>query len=159
MHLITLKDWSSADVQQAVELGLAVKATPQHYADALSGRTVVLLFQKTSTRTRCAGEIGTAQLGGHALYLNWQDTNFGLADLGDEFRVLSGYSDFIVARLLEHADVRRAGAAAQVPLVNGCCNRYHPLQALADLMTLQEAFGRLEGVRLTYVGVLNNVAN
>ncbi|MCY4606431.1 MAG: ornithine carbamoyltransferase, partial [Gemmatimonadetes bacterium] len=159
MHLITLKDWSSADVQQAVELGLAVKATPQHYADALSGRTVVLLFQKTSTRTRCAGEIGTAQLGGHALYLNWQDTNFGLADLGDEFRVLSGYSDFIVARLLEHADVRRAAAAAQVPLINGCCNRYHPLQALTDLMTLQEAFGRLEGVRLTYVGVLNNVAN
>ena len=106
---------------------------------------MVLLFQKTSTRTRCAGEIGTAQLGGHALYLNWQDTNFDLADLGDEFRVLSGYSDFIVARLLEHADVRRAAVAAQVPLINGCCNRYHPLQALADLMTLQEAFGRLEG--------------
>ena len=96
---------------------------------------------------------------GHALYLNWQDTNFGLADLGDEFRVLSGYSDFIVARLLEHVDVRRAAAASQVPLINGCCNRYHPLQALTDLMTLQEALGRLEGVRLTYVGVLNNVAN
>lgn len=159
MHLITLKDWSPADIQQAVELGLAVKATPQHYANALSGRTVVLLFQKTSTRTRCAGEIGTAQLGGHALYLDWLNTNFGLADLGDEFRVLSGYSDFIVARLLKHADVRRAAAASQVPLMNGCCNRYHPLQALADLMTLQEAFGRLEGVRLTYVGVLNNVAN
>lgn len=159
MHLISLKDWSSADVQQAVELGLAVKATPQDYAAALAGRTVVLLFQKTSTRTRCAGEIGTVQLGGHALFLDWLNTNFGLADLGDEFRVLSSYSDFIVARLLDHADVRRAAAASQVPLINGCCNRYHPLQALADLMTLREAFGRLEGIRLTYVGVLNNVAN
>lgn len=159
MHLITLKDWSVEDVHQAVERGLDVKTNPQHYAGALFGRTVALLFQKTSTRTRCAAEIGATQLGGHALYLDWQNTNFGLADLGDEFRVLSSYSDFIVARLLEHEDVRRAADGSQVPLMNGCCNRYHPLQALTDLMTLQESFGRLEGLRLTYVGVLNNVAN
>ena len=159
MHLITLKDWSSGDIHQVVERGLAVKSNPQHYAGAIAGRTVALLFQKTSTRTRCAGEIGATQLGGHALYLDWQNTNFGLADLGDEFRVLSSYSDFIVARLLEHADILRAAEASQVPLMNGCCNRYHPLQALTDLMTLQESFGKLEGLRLTYVGVLNNVAN
>ena len=159
MHLITLKEWSSEDVLQVVEQSLALKNDPQRYAESLSGRSVTLLFQKTSTRTRCAAEIGAAQLGGHALYLDWQNTNFGLADLGDEFRVLSSYTDFIVARLLEHADVRRAAEAAQVPLMNGCCNRYHPLQALTDLMTLQESFGRLEGLRLTYVGVLNNVAN
>ena len=159
MHLITLKEWSSEDVLQVVEQSLALKNDPQRYAESLSGRSVALLFQKTSTRTRCAAEIGAAQLGGHALYLDWQNTNFGLADLGDEFRVLSSYADFIVARLLEHADVRRAAEASQVPLMNGCCNRYHPLQALTDLMTLQESFGRLEGLRLTYVGVLNNVAN
>ena len=159
MHLITLKDWSSGDIHQVVERGLAVKSNPQHYAGAIAGRTVALLFQKTSTRTRCAGEIGATQLGGHALYLDWQNTNFGLANLGDEFRVLSSYSDFIVARLLEHADILRAAEASQVPLMNGCCNRYHPLQALTDLMTLQESFGKLEGLRLTYVGVLNNVAN
>jgi len=159
VHLITLKDWSSGDIHQVVERGLAVKSNPQHYAGAIAGRTVALLFQKTSTRTRCAGEIGATQLGGHALYLDWQNTNFGLANLGDEFRVLSSYSDFIVARLLEHADILRAAEASQVPLMNGCCNRYHPLQALTDLMTLQESFGKLEGLRLTYVGVLNNVAN
>ena len=159
MHLITLKEWSSEDVLQVVEQSLALKNDPQRYAESLSGCSVALLFQKTSTRTRCAAEIGAAQLGGHALYLDWQNTNFGLADLGDEFRVLSSYTDFIVARLLEHSDVRRAAEASQVPLMNGCCNRYHPLQALTDLMTLQESFGRLEGLRLTYVGALNNVAN
>ena len=87
MHLISLKDWSAEDVHQVVDRSLDVKTNPQHYAGALSGRTVALLFQKTSTRTRCAGEIGATQLGGHALYLDWQNTNFGLADLGDEFRV------------------------------------------------------------------------
>ncbi len=159
MHLITLKDWSPEDVQQTVECSLDVKHNPDHYSSALSGKTLALLFQKTSTRTRCAGEIGMTQLGGHALYLDWRNTNFGLADLGDEIRVLSSYSDFIVARLMQYEDVLRAGEASSVPIMNGCCNRYHPLQGLTDLMTVREAFGRLEGIRLTYVGVLNNVAN
>jgi ornithine carbamoyltransferase len=159
VHLITLQEWSSQDVQQVVERGLEVKQHPERYAAALKGKTLALLFQKTSTRTRCAGEIGMAQLGGHALYLDWRNTNFGLADLGDEIHVLSAYADFLVVRFLKHEDVRRAAQASRVPLMNGCCNRYHPLQALADLTTIQEALGRLEGVRLTYVGVLNNMAN
>lgn len=159
MHLITLKDWSTADILEVVERGLEVKRDPARFAAAMKGRTLALLFQKTSTRTRCAGEVGMTQLGGHAIYLDWRNTNFALADLGDEIRVLSRYVDQIVVRLLEHADVVRAAAASEVPLMNGCCNRYHPMQALADLTTLKENFGRLEGIRLTYVGVLNNVCN
>jgi ornithine carbamoyltransferase len=159
LHLTTLKDWSEADVLRTVERSIDIKRNPRHYSAALSGKTLALLFQKTSTRTRCAGEIGMTQLGGHALYLDWRNTNFGLADLGDEVRVLSSYADFIVARLMQHDDVLRAAEASTAPIMNGCCNRYHPLQGLTDLMTVHEALGRLEGVRLTYVGVLNNVAN
>jgi ornithine carbamoyltransferase len=159
LHLVTLKDWSCEDVQHTVERSIDVKKNPGYYSAALRGKTLSLLFQKTSTRTRCAGEIGMTQLGGHALYLDWRNTNFGLADLGDEIRVLSSYADFIVARLMQHDDILRAAETSSVPIMNGCCNRYHPLQSLTDLMTVQESFGRLEGLRLTYVGVLNNVAN
>lgn len=159
MHLITLKDWSNADVMEVVENSIAIKKHPGQYSDAMDGRSLALLFQKTSTRTRCAGEVGMTQLGGHGMYLDWQTTNFTLADLGDEIRVLSTYADIILARFLKHADVVRAAECTTVPIINGCCDRYHPTQALGDLMTIQEKLGRLEGVKLTYVGVHNNVCN
>ena len=159
MHLITLKNWSADDVRANLDLSLDIAARAAHYAQALRGRSLALLFQKTSTRTRCAGEVGMTQLGGHALYMDWRASNFGLADLGDEIRVLSSYVDAMVVRLLRHDDVLTCAAASQVPVMNGCCDRYHPMQALADLMTIRQVWGRVEGVRLTYVGVLNNVCN
>ena len=158
-HLVTLKDWSAAEILQVVEAGRRLKAEPESFSEALRGRSLALLFQKTSTRTRCSGEVGMAQLGGHSVYLDWRTTNFGLADLGDEVRVLCRYFDFLVVRFLAHADVVTAAAAAEAPVMNGCCDRYHPLQALCDLQTVQEKLGRLEGARLTYVGVRNNVTN
>lgn len=159
MHLVTLKDFSPEDVEETIELGLRLKEDPGSHADSMRGQTLAMLFQKTSTRTRCAGEIGMTQMGGHAIYLDWRATNFGLADLGDEIRVISSYADLTVVRLLKHADVVRAARASEVPLMNGCCDRYHPMQALADITTIKEAFGRLTGVKLTYVGVHNNVCN
>ena len=158
-HLITLKDWSGDDIRQVVQEGIALKQDPARGRSSLTHRTLALLFQKTSTRTRCSGEIGMSQLGGQAIYLDWRASNFGLADLGDEIRVLSSYVDFIVARLLHHEDLKTVAAAASVPVMNGCCDRYHPLQILAHLQTIQEKLGRLEGVRLTYAGVHNNVCN
>ena len=159
MDLVSLKDWSTADILTTVDTGIALKQDPSRYAKALEGRTLGLLFQKTSTRTRCAGEIGIFQLGGQAVYLDWSVTNFSLADLGDEIRVLSSYVDFILARLLKHEDVVISAAASSVPLMNGCCNRYHPLQALTDLQSIKERMGRLEGVKLVFVGPYNNVCN
>jgi ornithine carbamoyltransferase len=158
-HLVTLKDWSAEDIRQVVDAGIAVKRDPAKYATALAGKSAALLFQKTSTRTRCAAEVGMFQLGGQGVYLDWRVTNFGLADLADEMRVLSTYFDFLLVRLLEFEDVRTTAQAVDVPTMNGCCNRYHPLQALCDLQTIQEKFGRLEGVRLTYTGIHNNVTN
>ena len=159
MHLATLKDWTTDDILQVVEEGVALRRDRNRATDALAGAALGMLFQKTSTRTRCAGEIGMAQLGGHVVYLDWRTTNFGLADLGDEIRVLSSYVDFLVVRLLKHDDVLDTAASASVPIMNGCCDRYHPMQALADLQTIEEKLGRLEGVRLTYTGVHNNVCN
>ncbi|MBI1924799.1 ornithine carbamoyltransferase [Candidatus Poribacteria bacterium] len=159
MHLISLKDWSTTDVIEVVEGGIGMKKHPERYASSMSGRSLTLLFQKTSTRTRCAGEVGMTQLGGHALYLDWRATNFALADLRDEIRVLSSYVDLIMVRFLKHADVLRAAESSSVPIINGCCDRYHPTQALGDLITIQEKLGRLEGVKLTYLGVHNNVCN
>jgi ornithine carbamoyltransferase len=159
VDLVSLKDWSTADILTTVDMGIALKQDPSRYAKALEGRTLGLLFQKTSTRTRCAGEIGIFQLGGQAVYLDWSVTNFSLADLGDEIRVLSSYVDFILARLLKHEDVVISAAASSVPLMNGCCNRYHPLQALTDLQSIKERMGRLEGVKLVFVGPYNNVCN
>lgn len=158
-HLVNLKDWSSEDIRQVVEAGIDIKARPERYATALAGKSAALLFQKTSTRTRCASEVGIFQLGGQGVYLDWRATNFGLADLADEMKVLATYFDFLLVRLLEHADVVTTAAAVDIPVMNGCCNRYHPLQALCDLQTIEEKLGRLEGVRLTYAGVHNNVTN
>ncbi len=158
-HLITLKNWTQTDILETVEDSLNVKNYPEKYRQALGGKGLGLLFQKTSTRTRCAGEVGMTQLGGHAYYLDWRTTNFGLAHLGDEIRVLSAYVDVILARFLKHAQMGTAAAAADVPVINGCCDLYHPTQALGDLMTIQEVFGRLEGIKLAFIGVHNNVCN
>ena len=158
-HLVTLKDWSSAEIISVVMEATALHRDPSRRSQALSGRSLALLFQKTSTRTRCSGEIGIGQLGGRALYLDWRSTNFGLSNLGDEIRVLSSYVDFMVVRFLNHADVVLAAERSSVPVMNGCCDRYHPLQILADLQTIHEKLGRLEGVKLVYAGVHNNVTN
>ena len=159
MNLVSLKNWSTEDVIEVVEGSIAIKNNLEPYANATNRRSLAMLFQKTSTRTRCAGEVGMTQLGGHAVFLDWRTTNFALADLRDEIRVLSAYSDVILARFLKHADVVKAAESATVPVINGCCDRYHPTQALGDLMTIQEKLGRIEGVKLTYVGVHNNVCN
>ena len=159
MHLITLNPWSETDILETVQESLNIKKYPEKYRHAVGGKSLCLLFQKTSTRTRCAGEVGITQLGGHAHYLDWRTTNFALADLGDEMRVLSAYVDVILARFLRHTELAAAAAAATVPVINGCCDRYHPTQALGDLMTIQEHLGRLEGVKLCFIGVHNNVCN
>lgn len=158
-HLINLRSWSGDDIRQVVDAGIRLKTDPGAYAASLAGRSLAMLFQKTSTRTRCSAEVGMFQLGGQAVFLDWRATNFGLADLHDEFRVLSRYFDLILTRFLAHADVVTAAEAAEVPVMNGLCDRYHPLQALCDLQTIQEKLGRLDGVHLVYAGVHNNVTN
>ena len=123
MNLVTLKDWSAEEVAKVLEVSLAMKADPERFDGTMQGKNLALRFQKTSTRTRYSSEIGMLQLGGQAVYLDWDVTNFGLADLGDEIQVLSLYSDLMLIRLLKHADVLKATSASRVPVMNGCCDR------------------------------------
>ena len=158
-HLLNLNGWSEDEIRDLIRLGAEIKASPDAYSSALKGRSLALLFQKTSTRTRASFEIGMTQMGGYAMYMDWRSTNFVLSDLPDEALVLSRYVDGIVARMLRHRDLCLLAEGSEVPVVNGCCDVYHPCQVLGDLLTIQEQTGRLGGSRVTFVGVHNNVCN
>jgi len=157
--LLTLKDWSREDLMDVIDEAIIIKKNPQRYASSLDRETLAMLFQKTSTRTRVSFEVAMTQLGGHAIYLDWKTTNFTLAEIKDEIRYLSGNVDIIMARLLRQSDLEKVAEVSKVPVINGCTEKYHPCQALCDLMTIKEKKGRLEGLKLVYVGVQNNVSN
>ena len=159
MHLINFKELSSQELTGLVDLGIEVKHNPKKYRKAFEGKSAALIFQKTSTRTRVAFEVAATQLGGHGLFIDWRTTNFTLADISDEVRYLSRNVDCIMARLLYNADLMKMANASRVPVINGCDEKYHPSQALADLITIKEKKGTLKGAKLVYIGVHNNVCN
>ena len=159
MHLLNFKELPNQELAQLVDTALTIKSYPQKYAKALDGKTAALVFQKTSTRTRVSFEVAMSQLGGHGLFLDWGTTNFTMADLFDEISYLSRNVDCIMARLLYNSDLNKIAEASRVPVINGCDEKYHPSQAVADLITIKEKKGALSGVKLVYIGVHNNVVN
>jgi len=159
MHLINFKGLSGQQIMEMVDKGLEIKHNPEKYSDALHGKTLAMIFQKTSTRTRVSFEVAMTQMGGHAIYLDWRATNFTLADIYDETQYLSRNVDCILARLLRNSDLQVMAKASRVPVINGCDEKYHPTQVIADLITIKERKGELKGVKLVYVGVHNNVCN
>jgi len=159
MHLINFKELTAQQLNALVDLGIEVKHNAEKYQKALEAKSLALIFQKTSTRTRVAFEVAMTQLGGHAVYIDWKTTNFTLADIKDEIQYLSRNVDCIMARLLRNADLQKMAAASRVPVVNGCDEKYHPSQAIADLITVKEKYGKLKGAKLVYIGVHNNVCN
>ena len=159
-HLIDWKYWPDEDVRQMLALARKVKQHRWEYQGQMQGNTLVMVFQKTSTRTRVSFEAGMTELGGHAINLDWRSSNFALTKIGFETRYLGRNAAMIMARLKDNADLREMEAASTVPLINGCCNLYHPCQALADALTIAEdRQGDIEGAKLTYLGVYNNVVN
>ena len=153
-------DWSGADLERSLDLADALKEQqrrrePHHL---LPGRTLGMIFQKPSTRTRVSFEVGIAQLGGTGLYLSAGDLQLGRGEtLKDTATVLSRYLDAIMIRTFAQEDVEELARHASIPVINGLTDSAHPCQALADVMTIRERLGRLEGVRLTYLGDGNNV--
>jgi len=150
------------DFVALVELAANLKnrARAGELYEPLKNKNLAMIFEKSSTRTRVSFEVGMAQLGGHALYLNPQDLQLGRGEtIADTARVLSRYVDAIVYRAYRHADVAELAKWATVPVINALDDLEHPCQALADLFTVQEHKGELKGLRLAYVGDGNNVCH
>jgi len=159
MHLINFKELSDQNLTALVDLGIEVKHNPKKYCKAFEGKSSALIFQKTSTRTRVSFEVAATQLGGHGLFIDWRTTNFTMADISDEVQYLSRNVDCIMARCLYDADLLKMAKFSRVPVINGCDEKYHPSQALADLITIKEKKRELKGAKLVYIGVHNNVCN
>ena len=159
MHLLTLKDWSVEQIEDVIERSIRIKKSPDKYRTSLKEKSLAMVFQKTSTRTRVSFEVAMTQLGGHAIYMDWRTTNFMLADIRDETKYLSRNVDCIMARLLRNANLKDMAEVSTVPVINGCDEKYHPCQAISDLMTIKEKKGSLKELKLTYIGAHNNVCN
>lgn len=159
-HLISLMDWSTDEIEEVLSLAATVKAEPGRFRTALSGKTLGMLFQKKSTRTRVSFEVGMYQLGGHALFLGAGDLQLGRGEtISDTAQVLSRYVDAIMARVYAQSDIEDLARFGTVPVINGLSDTFHPCQALADYQTLREHKGALAGLKLAYVGDGNNVAH
>jgi ornithine carbamoyltransferase len=158
--LTRIRDWTAAELDAVLDLADELKAK-QRERDPhrlLEGRTVGLLFRKHSTRTRVSLEVAAAHLGATALYLPGEQLQLARGEsIEDTARVLSGYLDAIAIRTHEHADVEAFATAAGIPVVNALTDEAHPLQALADLQTIRERLGTLEGVRVAWIGDGTNV--
>src|SRR5256714_7724997 len=153
-------DWSRDDLLGVLDLADELKrlqlAREEHHL--LPGRTLGMIFQKPSTRTRVSFEVGIYQLGGTALYLSAGDLQLGRGEtIKDTAVVLSRYLDAIMIRTFAQAEVEELAENASIPVINGLTDASHPCQALADVMTIRERFGRLEGLRVCYLGDGNNV--
>ncbi len=158
-HFLCLDDFSSEEVQRVVHLALEIKRNPKRFHGSLQGRWLLMLFQKTSTRTRLSFEMGIKQLGGDCVVMDWDKSNFAISPIRFEATYVSRHVDLLMARLKHHEDTRRLAAFAEVPVINGCDDKFHPCQALADLVTVYETAGTFENQTLCYVGIHNNVAN
>jgi len=159
-RLISLHDLIPAEIDFLLKLALRVKAHPGRYKSALEGKTLAMLFEKPSLRTRVTFEIGISQLGGHALYLGPQEVGLGEREaVKDVARNLSRWVDAAMARVFSHQTLTDLAEHAAVPVINGLSEFEHPCQALGDYLTLLEHKGKLAGMTLAWVGDGNNVAH
>ena len=153
-------DWPAADVAALLERAASIKRAPRDFRGALAGKTLAMIFEKSSTRTRVSFEAGMFQLGGLGMFLSARDLQLGRGEpIADTARVLSRYVDGIMARTFAHATVEGLAAHGSVPVINGLSDLLHPCQALADFLTVRERFGDVRGFPLCYVGDGNNVAH
>ena len=159
MNFLTLKDFDKGFLQETLDLAVKLKANYPAYSESLKNKTLAMIFMKTSTRTRTSFEAGMAKLGGHAIFLEAKATNFTLGSLADEAACVSRYADIIMARVFAQEQVEVIAKASAVPVINGLSDSFHPCQILADLFTIQEKKGGLDGKKLAYVGDGNNVCN
>lgn len=158
--LISIKDLSIKEIEEIFALTDQLKKNKAKFSSALKGKTLVLIFQKPSNRTRVSFEVGMYQLGGNSLYLAPNEINLGVREsIEDVAKTLSRYVDAIVLRTFEHKNVLEMAKFSNVPVINGLTDFSHPCQALADLYTIREKLKKLAGLTLAYVGDGNNVCH
>lgn len=161
-HLISLKEQSKQDLLDILTLAQQLKAKnkrgePTNY---LSGQTMIMLFQKTSTRTRLSFEAAMTELGGHAIFLEARTSQFALADFQDEIKSIMAFGQILMFRAKQAKDVELAASLNKIPVIDGCSEKYHPCQALGDILTMLEYSGGLEKIKkIAWLGINNNVAN
>jgi ornithine carbamoyltransferase len=159
-HFISIHDLTADQVESIFSLTADLKREPQRFATALAGKSLAMIFEKSSTRTRVSFEVGMTQLGGHALFLSSRDIQLGRGEpISDTSQVLSRYVDVIMARTFAHQTVLDLARFGSVPVINGLTDELHPCQGMADYFTLREVFGELRGRKIAYVGDGNNVAH
>jgi len=162
MHLISMSDLTLEEIEALIEDAGRLKAErgSQRLRDDLKGKVLGLIFEKPSTRTRVSFEVAMLELGGHAIYLNWNDLQLGRGErIKDTARVLSSYLSAVMIRAFRHETVVEFAAHASIPVINGLTNLEHPCQTLADLLTIKERKGQLSGLKLAWIGDGNNVCN
>ena len=160
-HFLTGEELSPDELSRLLDRAAELKAgrSAGEGGEALAGRSIALVFERPSTRTRVSFEVAVAELGGTPLVLRGDEMQLSRGEsMGDTARVLSRYVHAIVVRAGSHEAVEGLAAGADVPVINGLTPKHHPCQVLADLLTLRERFGDLDGVKLAYVGDGNNVA-
>lgn len=161
-HLLKLLDLSSEDIISILDLADQLKYEQKHNIPHkhLEGKTLAMIFQKSSTRTRVSFETGMFQLGGHALFLSAKEMQIGRGEpVQDTARVLSRYVDGIMIRTFDQKEVEDLAEYGSIPVINGLTDFCHPCQVLADLMTIREKFGSFNGLKMCYIGDGNNMAN
>ncbi|MFE5323858.1 ornithine carbamoyltransferase [Paenibacillus sp. NPDC056579] len=158
-HLLSLKELDKPALLSIIQKGLEIKKHPESFYHACERKGLLMLFQKTSTRTSLSFQSGMNQMGGYAVPMDWDSSNFSISPIQYEARYASRNCDVIMARLKHHSDLLELAKYSTVPVINGCCDKYHPCQALADFMTIYETAGTFSGITVTYVGIHNNVAN
>lgn len=161
-HLISFKDWSAEEILALLKLAAKVKADPDKYHKALRQKTLLMMFEKPSLRTRLSFEIGMTQLGGHAIYYDMSTSPMGggKETIEDSIKVISRMCDIVMARLFHHEDILKMAEHATIPVINALTDDGHPCQILADLQTIQEKKGILKGLKLAYLGDgFNNVTH
>ncbi len=150
-HFLTLLDWSESEVREMLKLALDMKTG--RVRKRLEGKTLGMLFQKNSTRTRISFEAGMTRLGGHGIFLDFTTTQLGRGEtIADTSRVLSRYCDAVMARLNKQADLEEFARYSSVPVINGLTEMYHPCQIMADMLTVFEKKGDVDGLKVVFLG-------
>jgi len=158
--LVSVADLSTQEIRDIFSLTDKIKKDKAQFAQALSGKTLALIFQKPSNRTRVSFEVGVYQLGGNSIYLSPEEINLGVREsINDVAKTLSRYINGIVLRTFAHSNVLEMARAATVPVINGLSDFSHPCQALADIYTVYEKLKGSKNITLAYVGDGNNVCN